>query len=220
MFDRITTLGICNVVLETVHLAGTPRERFRDHMRQETLDAARRILREQGIKELSMRGLAQAVGSSPATIYDYFESKDGVLDALFVVGAERLKRDFEDGFGSYEPGIAQLRHIAKSYRAFAHDEPDLFQLIFGRVDRAYRPVEAIKAEAAVLFEMLMGAVRQAALAGQVRPLSPETAAISIWASVHGFVTLEVNGFVADCTPNEADMMFDESLRILFEGLGQ
>jgi AcrR family transcriptional regulator len=203
-----------------VHLAGTPRERFRDHMRQEILDAARRILREQGIKELSMRGLAQAVGSSPATIYDYFESKDGVLDALFAVGTERLRDAFEEGFAANEPGIAQLRHIAMAYRAFAHDEPDLFQLIFGRVDRAYRPAVAVKAQAEVLFQMLMGAVKEATIAGHVRPISPDMAALSIWAAVHGFVTLEVHGFVDDCTPAEADFMFDESLRILFEGLGQ
>src|SRR5829696_6457758 len=117
MFDRITTLGICNVVLEMVRLTGTPRERFRDHMRQEILDAARRILREQGIKELSMRGLAQAVGSSPATIYDYFESKDGVLDALFLVGTERLRRAMEDGLAANDPGLAQLAQMGNAYRA-------------------------------------------------------------------------------------------------------
>src|SRR5262245_10921008 len=118
--------------------SGKRRDRLRAQSRQEILDAARRILREQGIKEVSMRGLAQSVGSSPATIYDYFESKEGVLDALFQQGAERLLVAFKDAVSSIEPGLAQLRQIAIAYRAFAHDEPDLFQLIFGRVDRNYR----------------------------------------------------------------------------------
>jgi AcrR family transcriptional regulator len=189
-------------------------------MRQEVLDAARRILREQGIKELSMRGLAQAVGSSPATIYDYFESKDGVLDALFLVGTERLRRAFEEGLAANEPGVAQLRQIGNAYRAFAHDETDLFHLMFGRVDRAYRPAEAVKAQASVLFEMVVAAIERATAAGQLREVDPATVALSTWAAVHGFVTLEINGFIGDCTPLEADAMFEESLQILFEGLGK
>src|SRR5215217_8259217 len=153
-FDRITTLGIGNSVRREVHLAGTPRERFRAQMRREILDAARRILREQGIKELSMRGLATAVGVTAPTLYDYFANKEGVLDALFEEGTARLLRAFEEGIAASEPGVAQLRHIATAYRLFAREEPDLFQLIFAKVDRAYRPADGVKAGASALFDVL------------------------------------------------------------------
>lgn len=198
--------------------SGKRRDRLRAQLRQEILDAARRILREQGIKELSMCGLAQAVGSSPATIYDYFESKEGVLDALFQQGAERLLLTFQDAVTSTAPGLEQLRQIALAYRAFAHDEPDLFQLIFGRVDRTYRPDAAVKARATALFDILVAAVQQAAVAGELRQVDPMAAAISAWAAVHGFVTLEINGYLDDeCGIAGADMMFETSLRLLFEG---
>jgi AcrR family transcriptional regulator len=198
--------------------SGKRRDRLRAQSRQEILDAARRILREQGIKELSMRGLAQAVGSSPATIYDYFASKEGVLDALFQQGAERLFVTFQEAVSSTEPGLSQLRQIALAYRAFAHDEPDLFQLIFGRVDRTYRPNEAAKARGTALFDILVAAVEQAEAVGQLRPIDPVAAALSAWAAVHGFVTLEINGYLGEeCGTVGGDAMFETSLRLLFEG---
>jgi AcrR family transcriptional regulator len=204
----------------TSPVVGKRRERVRAQMRQEILDAARRILREQGIKELSMRGLGQAVGVTAPTLYDYFASKEGVLDALFQEGAERLLRAFENAVAAHEPGVAQLRAIAVAYRAFAHEEPDLFQLIFGRVDRTYRPAEEVKSRAAALFEILVQAMVEATAAGQLRPVDPMAAAVSAWAIVHGFVVLEINGYLDDCTPQEGNAAFEASLQIMFEGLGQ
>lgn len=194
------------------------RERLRAQMRQEILDAARRILREQGIKELSMRGLGQAVGVTAPTLYDYFPNKEGVLDALFQEGTARLRRAFEEAIAANEPGLAGLRAIGIAYREFAHEEPDLFQLIFGRVDRNYRPADDVKSSAAVLFEILVATIQGAIDAKQVRAADPTALALSAWAVVHGFVTLEINQFLDDCAPFQADATFEETLRIFSDGL--
>ncbi|MEA2511919.1 MAG: hypothetical protein QOJ59_1406 [Thermomicrobiales bacterium] len=199
-------------------VGGKRRERLRAQMRQEILDAARRILREQGIKELSMRGLAAAVGVTAPTLYDYFANKEGVLDALFLEGTDRLLRAFQDAVAANEPGLPQLRAIGIAYRTFAHEEPDLFQLIFGRVDRVYRPAEDVKSHAAALFEILVAAIQEAIDAGQVRSVDATAAAISAWAAVHGFVTLEINEFLGECTPLGADEAFETSLQTFVEGL--
>ncbi len=201
-------------------VVGKRRERVRAQMRQDILDAARRILREQGIKELSMRGLAAAVGVTAPTLYDYFANKEGVLDALFLEGTDRLLRAFQDAVVANDPGLPRLRAIGIAYRTFAHEEPDLFQLIFGRVDRAYRPAEEVKSHAAVLFETLVGTIQEAIDLGQVRAIDATAAALSAWAIVHGFVTLEINEFLGECTPLGADETFEISLRIFVEGLGQ
>jgi AcrR family transcriptional regulator len=201
-------------------VVGKRRDRLRAQMHQEILDAARRILREQGIKELSMRGLAQAVGVTAPTLYDYFVNKEGVLDALFQEGVGRLSRAFEDAIAATEPGRNRLHAIGVAYRAFAHEEPDLFQLIFGRVDPNFRPSENAHASTSSLFEILIGAIREAIDAGQIRPADPMAVAISVWAEVHGFVTLEINGFLADCAPVAADATFEFTLQILFDGLGR
>src|SRR5262245_29540883 len=60
------------------------RERVRALMRQDILDAARRLVQEEGIRGLTMRALGRAVGVTAPTLYDYFPSKEAVLDALFI----------------------------------------------------------------------------------------------------------------------------------------
>ena len=197
---------------------GKHRDRVRAMMRQDILDAARAIMREQGIKELSMRALARAVGVTAPTLYDYFPSKDGVLDALFQQGTDRLLREFEEAVSTNDPGFSQLRGIAAAYRTFAHAEPDLFQLMFSRPDPAYCPNDEVKSRSAGLFEILVGAIKLAIDTGHLRTVDPTATALAAWAAVHGFVILEINGFLRDCSPLEADATFDISLHVLFDGL--
>jgi AcrR family transcriptional regulator len=197
----------------------TRRERLRAQMRQEILTASRQILRESGFKDLSMRTLAQAVGVTAPTLYDYFPSKEGVLDALFEEGCDRLQKTFRRALDSNDVGLPQLRQIAFDYRAFAHNEPDLFQLIFGRIDRQYRPAADVKAQAKGLADLLVSAIVAAIEIGDVRPVDPKAACMSVWTAVHGFVTLEINGFLDDeCDPQSSEAMFEASLDMLVQGL--
>jgi AcrR family transcriptional regulator len=206
------------MVTNEVPAVSTRRDRMRALMRQEILDAARRIVREQGIDQLTMRALGQAVGVTATTLYDYFENKDGVLDALFGEGVERLHRSFEEAIKANGPGLPRLRGIGVAYRAFARADPDLFELIFGRVDPTYRPSEPVKSRSAALFETLTMVVREAMAEGQLRAAPPEAVGLEIWAAVHGFVMLEINGFIAECVPMDADEAFADHLRVLYEGM--
>lgn len=200
-------------------VATTRRERLRAQMRQEILTASRQILRESGLKDLSMRALAQAVGVTAPTLYDYFPNKEGVLDALFIEGCDRLQDTFRQILASVEVGLPQLRQIAFAYRAFAHEEPDLFQLIFGRIDRQYRPADDVKVHAKELAQLLVMAILAAIEIGEVRPVDPKVACLSVWTSVHGFVTLEINGFLDEkCEPGTRDAEFAATLEMLVEGL--
>lgn len=197
----------------------TRRERLRAQMRQEILTASRQILRESGFKDLSMRTLAQAVGVTAPTLYDYFPNKEGVLDALFVEGCDRLQLTLRQILASVDVGLPQLRQIAAAYRAFAHEEPDLFQLIFGRIDRQYRPADDVKARVKKLADLLVLAIVAAIEIGDVRPVDPEAACLAVWTSVHGFVTLEINGYLDDeCETETRDTEFAACLEMLVEGL--
>jgi AcrR family transcriptional regulator len=123
--------------------------------------------REEGIKELSMRGLGQEVVVTAPTLYDYFANRESVLDALFQGGTARLLRAFDEAVAANGLGLPRLRAIATAYRMFAHREPDLFQLISGRVDRNYRPSEDVKASAGAVFDTLVSTFDGAIESGQV-----------------------------------------------------
>ncbi len=196
----------------------TRRERLRAQMRQEILDAARRIVQEQGIENLSMRALASAVGVHAPTIYDYFVNKDAVLDALYLEGADRLHTAFAEAIAAFPAGRARLQALGRAYRSFALSDPDLFQLIFGRVEASYRPSEAVVPRAAELFSVLVHEVQAAMNAGELRLTDPVEVALATWSMAHGFVTLEVNGYLEKCQPLPADALYQRCLDLLYEGI--
>lgn len=204
--------------VDTFPALGTRRERLRAQMRQEILTASRRILRESGFKDLSMRTLAQAVGVTAPTLYDYFQNKEGVLDALYDEGCARLEQIFRQSIAGTPVGILQLKTLAYAYRSFAHAEPDLFQLIFGRVDRSYIPCHPGKDKVKVLAELLVLAIAAAIKTGEVRPVDPNAACLTVWTAVHGFVTLEINGYLSDDYDGRtSEEKFQSTLDMLIDG---
>ena len=114
--------------------AAARRERGRREMREQILDAARRIVREEGIESLSMRAVARAIGYSPAALYEYFPAKEDVIDALYFEGAEGLDGRMRDAMAALPPeasATATFTYLGRAYRAYAHDQPELYRLVLG-----------------------------------------------------------------------------------------
>ena len=208
------------MVLDQVseRVATSRRERLRTQMRDEILAAARSIVQEQGFKELSMRALGRAVGVTAPTLYDYFSSKDAVLDGLYLEGTQLIHQQFAAAAAAAAPGVERLRAFGHAYRRFALENGDLFMLLFGRIDAAYRPGEAEKATCMSLMDPVIEAVTEAIDLGQMRPVDPEAAGIALWTMVHGFAMLEANKVMESCPSEEMDAMFESNLNFLRDGL--
>ena len=54
------------------------------------MDFAWELAREQGIAGVSLHGLARAVGIRQPSLYEYFESKHALYDAMFADGNRQL----------------------------------------------------------------------------------------------------------------------------------
>lgn len=204
---------------------GTRRERVRAMMREEILAAARQIVKESGVKGLSMRALGRAVGVTAPTLYDYFRAKEAVLDALYCEGANRLHSELLAAIASTAPGRERLAAFGMAYRRFAIENPDLYLLIFGRADASYHPGETEMTCAHANFELLVQAVREAIDRGELRDGDPAAMAHAAWFLAHGFVSLEIGGFMADLARKQPDAFgsldafFAGTMEHLFQGLG-
>ena len=64
--------------------------------RQRILDAARTLILNHGIEELSMRKLAQESGLALRTIYNLFGNKEKVVLAIFEQGTQGIEKALED----------------------------------------------------------------------------------------------------------------------------
>jgi AcrR family transcriptional regulator len=61
-----------------------------DNRRAQLLDAAARLFRERGFHATSMRDIAKAVGMLSGSIYYHFDSKEGMLLAVYEEGKRRV----------------------------------------------------------------------------------------------------------------------------------
>lgn len=180
--------------------AVSPRERFREMMRADILHAAQDLLRRGGFAALSMRALAEAVGVKAPTLYDYFENKDDVLNALFFVGIDEARAHFDRMAALTPPGAARVIGIGLGYYDFAQAHPELFQLIFGRVDPSYVPGEDQMEAGHQLFLGFRAEVADAIASGDLEPTDVDQLTMTLWAALHGVVCLEVAGFQEKCLP--------------------
>lgn len=69
------------------------RDRKKAMRREEILAQARRLFDEKGVRATKMEDIAEAVGVSTPTIFNYFGSKDGILIAMITEGSWIARED-------------------------------------------------------------------------------------------------------------------------------
>jgi AcrR family transcriptional regulator len=156
------------------------------------LEAASQLLEREGPDALSVRRIAAAAGVAPMGVYNHFDSKAGIIEALFIQGFERLGEAMTT-LGAIDDPLEALTEGGRRYRALALAHPMAYQLMFLRAVPGFEPSEKARAVAAHAFEGLVAAVERAMAAGLVAERSPTVLAHIIWASIHGWVALELSG---------------------------
>lgn len=106
--------------------------------RREIVEAAWRLAREHGLAGWSLRDVAHAVGMRAPSLYVYFDSKNGVYDAMFGDGCaaflDRIAR------ATAPPGSADSMHeAARLFVDFCVEDPARHQLLFLRTLPGFEP---------------------------------------------------------------------------------
>lgn len=179
------------------------------------LRAATDILENEGPDALSVRRIAAAAGVAPMGVYNHFESKAGIIEALFIDGFERLSAALEAVAEVQDPYEA-LREGGRRYRALALAHPMVYQLMFLRAVPGFEPSEHALEVAGAAFANLVAAVQRAMSAGVIVTGEPTETAQLIWSSIHGWVSLELMGigFVEDQQAG-----FERVCTTMLDGLG-
>ncbi len=177
----------------------------RDALRRAILDAAGEILIDEGPRALTMRGIAAAVGCSTSVLYTMFGRKDGLANALYREGFDRLRRQMEEAAasvaGSDDPMALHVA-LGRAYRAAALAAPNYYRVMFMGAIPGFAPGPEAMAVADESLGVLIEAVREGMEAGVLRPGDPEAVADLLWAAAHGVVSLELAGHFRD--PDIAD----------------
>jgi AcrR family transcriptional regulator len=161
-----------------------------DESKVALLDAARRLLASGGPTALTVRQLAADAGLSTMAIYSRYGGKDGIVNALYVEGFERLAAAMNDA-GMTDDPMVDLDRSGRAYRRFALDHPTSYAVMFQNVVPDFQPSDDALVVAAGTLDLLAQLVRRAIDAGRIAPDDPQMLAALLWASQHGIVSLEL-----------------------------
>lgn len=172
----------------------TPRERRSERTRQSILQAALELVMEKGLNKLSLREIARRADYSPAGLYEYFGSKDEIVEALVCDASDRFFAHL-NRVSKALPVEEYLVELGMAYIEFAHLNPDHFMLMFTHY-QALPMVNLDKFEPggdSNAYGLLIEGVQRAIDAGAIQT-RPDYGKVGItyglWSLVHGLATLQ------------------------------
>ena len=160
-------------------------------MRSRILEVAASMLHLEGVEALSLRRIAQEAETSTQAIYTQFGGKAGLIEALYFEGWERLYRTLE---AVPESGdlLDYIARLGDAYRSCAYENPQFYELMFGKPVPGFEPPERTRQEARSGFRLLRDAVQRAVEAGLLTGSADEISHM-LWVGGHGFVDLNLHG---------------------------
>jgi AcrR family transcriptional regulator len=159
-----------------------------------------------------MRELAQRIEYSPSGLYEYYASKDEILDALVARGLAQLSEQVARAPHG-ETAAQWLFAIGDAYLAFAREHDHLYRLIFGHVfspSGLVRSLDQLERNSA--YGWLRLCIQTGIERGEFVFLpgeSVEQQVYSFWALLHGLAMLRLTRLSA---VGEIDAINQQALR--------
>jgi AcrR family transcriptional regulator len=129
------------------------RLRNREEMIATIVQAARDIMREEGVAALNLNEIARRLGMKPPSLYEYFPNKMALYDHLFRIGVHLFgERLAESTDNEQLPIWEQVERVFTVYLQTAIDNPELFKLVYERHVPGFVPSDTSMAESIAVLE--------------------------------------------------------------------
>jgi AcrR family transcriptional regulator len=107
------------------------KQRLREITRKNILDAALKIVNNEGWQALSMRKIAQIIEYTAPAIYEHFKNKEAILMELTNIGYRKLASLMEYAKRREKIAAKQIDAMWLAYWNFAFADKESYKLMFG-----------------------------------------------------------------------------------------
>ncbi len=154
------------------------------------IDAGINILKQEGVRGLSLRNTAKQAGVSHSAPYAHFKDKQALIAAISTRGLQQLYREVSRIAAQYRAQpAAQLFEVAWAYTEFGINDTGLFNIIFSRILEREHDYPDFVEISHRNFALIVDVIKNTQQAGILRQGDPNLTAVSIWSMVHGFIAL-------------------------------
>lgn len=156
--------------------------------RQRILDAARDLFVEHGEGAVTMRAVAGRAGVSAMAAYRHYPNREALIDAIMESGHDRFLVCMHRALSAPGP-LERLAATGQAYLDFALENPRDYELMFLRPAHCDETATPLAWRDAATFRFVVDRAAECITAGHLPTGDPELVALSIWAHVHGLVSL-------------------------------
>ncbi len=152
------------------------------------VDAARDLFVESGEAAVTMRAVAKAAGVSTMAAYRHFDGRDALVVAVMEQGHDKFLASMHRALSAPTP-LDRLVATGKAYLDFALANPRDYDLMFLRPAACDMTGTPQTWRDAATFRFVVDRVSECIAAGILPPGDAELGALSLWAHVHGMISL-------------------------------
>jgi AcrR family transcriptional regulator len=154
------------------------------------VDTAVRVIHEDGIAALTLRGVGARLGVSRTALYRHFDDKQALLARVASEGFKRFHDALAAAVARAEAANTDpMLAMAAAYQRFARANPSHYQTMFSGVLTDGRQDPDLQRHGEAAFNVLLNAIRRGQDEGRVRAGDPVELAEITWALSHGIATL-------------------------------
>lgn len=191
-----------------------------DHSREEltklAVDAARAIMIEEGVAQVSARAIAKRIGYSPGTLYNLFDNIDAIVYQVNAATLRNLAMTAMTALEQQSEPLERAIALGRTYVDFAETHPQLWLAVFDFRPSGGGTPAGFEQAVALLFATVDDCLAPFFSADQ----SDLRAAAGrvLWSGVHGISLLNVTGRLGQPEGSSAADMAELLIRNFLKGL--
>ena len=184
------------------------------------VDTAVRLIQEEGVEALTLRGVGARLGVSRTALYRHFDDKQALLARVASEGFKRFHEALAAAVAAAGKRRADpLPAMAAAYIRFARANPSHYQTMFSGVLTDGTRDPDLERHGGAAFNVLLDTIRQGQAQGRIRAGNPVELAEITWAMSHGLATLGMANQLSR-TPKTLEDLAALGCTILTEGMGR
>src|SRR6202000_1026160 len=165
--------------------------RLKEETRINILDAALKIVKEEGWQALSMRKIADMIEYTAPIIYEYFSNKDAILLELTRQGDLKLSKELKEARDRHHKPEKQLEDMWLTYWNFAFANKELYQGMFGITTNCSCEMVNELPEVDLPYDLFSAVIGQMLNLTDLESEAVCTRYYTFWSVVHGLVSINL-----------------------------
>ncbi|MBT4522771.1 MAG: TetR/AcrR family transcriptional regulator [Halieaceae bacterium] len=189
------------------------------NVREGLIEAAERVLHDEGLVALSLRRVAREVGVAPSAVYNHFKNREALLAAVAADGYRQIAELELAAYSGQSKSAAVVRGVARDYLHFAAANPNLYRLMFSHDVVGYRSDPELGQAGDRSFGISVDWWYGSGSYDPGQTALEYPYAMSVWAILHGLALQMIDGLVTmDLSKRESvDKLADTVMDIFLEG---